>query len=172
MVWKELIFCCIVWKTTGYTCSLACNAPVGTSKHVIFPFPSTVKKKTKQKPSHTDTVCVRLQPTPHLYKSGPHWPLAGSLGQYALRCETGKHIVPFLCAVQPRGVSLACINIFTLNWIDGDQASVIWMRSEWHLKMEYPESWWKISDQRTVNGKSNLKSNVKGLQAVYGDSVP
>lgn len=44
---------------------------------------------------HTDMVVCELQPPPpHLSKTGQHWPLSGSLSQYALRYETGKHMRP------------------------------------------------------------------------------
>lgn len=145
MVCKELIFCCIAWMTTGCTCSLACNAPVGTSIHVIFTFPSRVKKN---KNPLIQTLCAwACSPLPtctipdrtDLYQAAlVNMPWGMKLANILYpSCAGYSHVV------------CPCINIFTLNWIDGDQTSLIWMRSEWHLKMEYPKSWrWEIEGGR------------------------
>lgn len=48
--------------------------------------------------SHRNGVCDgELQPTPHLSKCGQHWPLSGSLSQYAPSYETGKHMWCCMC---------------------------------------------------------------------------
>lgn len=123
-------FCCIAWMSRGRPHSLARNAPAavksskGNQAHSTSIFMSYLHlhdlyttlsescipfQTNRHALSHRKGVCVCVcdgepQPPPHQSKSGQHWPLWGSLRQYSLSYETGKHMCP-LCGIAcvPKG---------------------------------------------------------------------
>lgn len=154
------------WMNRGWPQSLARNAPAavksskGSQAHSTSIFMSylhlhdlytTLSEKLYSLPDKQTRTITQAwfvwtaAPTPHLSKSGQRWPLSGSLSQYALRYETGKHMCPLCVGLQPCGTSLRCTIIFTHCRIDGDQKSVIWMKREW-----WTDRCWRVKNTLDV----------------------
>lgn len=155
-------FCCTVRMNRGWPCLLAHTAPAiwnppKVTSHAAHlyschayicmtsaqPYHQAVpsSRHTVNAPKYKNGVCNgELWPPPHLSKSGQHWPLSGSLSQYALRYETAKHMWLFcmiacLFVCVPRG-SAAMWDLLTLQahlhcQIDGDWKLFIIMGDDW-----------------------------------------
>lgn len=152
-------FCCIAWMSRGRSHSLARNAPVAVisskdnqahstsifmSYLHLYDLYTTLSEScipfqtNRHALSHRNGVCVMVNRSPHptcpnldstdLYDAAlDSIPWAMKLANTCVHC-----VVLHVClkGVQPCATSLCGMNIFTHCWIDGDQKSFIWMKSE------------------------------------------